>query len=1485
MTQSADMRRESGTCNVCAAPCSSCMHINRALMESKTGEFTDENCRLMEANQSSMDEGDASSVRSRACESLQHAVSEASNMLSVNSSHDSLSENADSRQALSNNYQGSKCLEVLDDYTSCLSRASEANLANSCHYRNADRINLSCRSTSVSCLGADVSGSAPSVDVPSFSEIPSYKDVDTDLSSPKIQSPCTQSLLSIPSIMDLKKDSSSHIPKKLSECSLEFIDQSSTKEAAPTAVFGEKSLPDKNSLIDCTAKVSENIHQNLETSTDNDVGGATEETVKCSVSGKQDERSDELVESPEVDMQEHQSEDESDKSDIVEHDVKVCDICGDAGREDLLAICSRCSDGAEHTYCMREMLRKVPEGNWLCEECKYVEATENQRLEETENQRLGKSEVTLEIEKGGEERKLNKLGYTSQISAKRHSENIGITPAAKRQAVESSTGSPKPSSPKRLVSLSRESSFKSPDKGKVKPSNQLSFCHSSSEDMEVVHSPTNGPQGQMPKGTLLKSNSFSTLNSKPRVKLVDEVVTQKQKGAGEHASKSMETPARMISRSMSFKSTNLGRSSAIESKVKMLSSKSSHVLDMKGSNHAKEWGAVDRKKLSRVDRPAVCSTMSSSVVSTPKGDQKLTPHGETSKPLSGNSRELKVNHDGKSSSFSKTTSSLGRKGVEAPNSSDRTSIILGGTLQDVQPRSRETTNQAEKNREGSSDCTRLGISTASKSIFCPKCRGSGHSTECCTVGSIAEASIELSTTRSSKEEVHKGNRSKAAINAALLRRPEICKKKEVPNQIGGFSTSGTDLNCEAISQDQALTPKNSVAAEITHDGQENLESSISETSKCSSINDLKQLNACQIDSCPHPENSDPVGPAGKPPVRDLYNEALAISNVLSTTVAIPEYDYVWQGIFEVHKGGKPPDLFSGIQAHLSACSSPKVLEVVKNFSPNVILNEVPRLSTWPSQFNQGGAKEDNVALYFFAKDVESYERHYKGLLDHMIRNDSALKAIFDGVELLVFPSNQLPEKSQRWNMLFFLWGVFMGRRMKNSDSTEKICIPSLNVIPVENDFPTAVMTLSETCCSPKRMDEDSINCDRTSSAVLTSTPIDKSHVTLTRNSDIKETNLEQTHLGSQVNLEQQDSRFNIKSPLTLPTSSAQLCQEMKSTGSSLNGCLLEDGPDRESKISFEAIGTSKVVETKTDCDISIEQENSLSGNKELGAAKIITEDKMSERMNSDKDQERLKRKQKEDYRFIDIEAAIEEDLTLEGVNCRQPTDINLRDPSDSVFQSSGVTFQRMPWSEVNGKSEDGESSTKKLKTGLCGIYGGSSSGGRDVINGSFASFANGLGSCSPVEDKGCEDACDEKIIREDLGTMERTFFPVNARNKNDLQLGEDSCPKKGPHEHEDQFHDGIPNLELALGGDAKRTQKGMLPFFVGVVDKKNMQGKPRDGLRDELDDGVAASLSLSLSFPSSDKECVKPVSKAEQRLPDGNHVNTSLLLFGSFSDK
>ena len=128
-------------------------------------------------------------------------------------------------------------------------------------------------------------------------------------------------------------------------------------------------------------------------------------------------------------------------------------------------------------------------------------------------------------------------------------------------------------------------------------------------------------------------------------------------------------------------------------------------------------------------------------------------------------------------------------------------------------------------------------------------------------------------------------------------------------------------------------------------------------------------------------------------------------------------------------------------------------------------------------------------------------------------------------------------------MLFFLWGVFRGRRINHSDSTRKICTPSLNAMPVEE----AVVTLSETHCSPKYTDEESIACDKVCSALFPSISVEQDQTTVSRNNDIND----QPHLGSQVNLEKQDSGVDIKSTSRVPIGSTLLCQEMKSTGSSL----------------------------------------------------------------------------------------------------------------------------------------------------------------------------------------------------------------------------------------------------------------------------------------------------------------------------------------------
>ena len=77
-----------------------------------------------------------------------------------------------------------------------------------------------------------------------------------------------------------------------------------------------------------------------------------------------------------------------------------------------------------------------------------------------------------------------------------------------------------------------------------------------------------------------------------------------------------------------------------------------------------------------------------------------------------------------------------------------------------------------------------------------------------------------------------------------------------------------------------------------------------------------------------------------------------------------------RGEMEVQKSRNLSTMHCGVQAYLSTLASPKVAEVVNQFPVKVTLNEVPRLSTWPSQFQDIGAKEGHVALFFFAKDIE-----------------------------------------------------------------------------------------------------------------------------------------------------------------------------------------------------------------------------------------------------------------------------------------------------------------------------------------------------------------------------------------------------------------------------------------------------------------------------------------------------------------------------------
>ncbi|XVE62322.1 hypothetical protein DITRI_Ditri06bG0108900 [Diplodiscus trichospermus] len=1352
MSQKVHTKEESGTCNVCSAPCSSCTHLSMAQMGPKSDEFSDETDHVAVASEYSINDDKTDSLR--------HSPSEASNLLSVNSSHDSLSENIESKATLrpsdasdvledvgiqrtfSNKYDGSKGVECHDDNISRVSRGTEANAAFSYSSKDLDSKNSSPSLVSVCSLG---SGKMPSSQKLDLSELPSKKEVDAGSSSPRTQS-------------------------------------------GKNAVGG-------SSLI------SPKIHPKSETDVDNNSG---DQLDKAGKSWKEDEQDDlnELVKFPDKQESPLQtvSGDESYESDATEHDVKVCDICGDAGREDLLAICSKCADGAEHTYCMREMLQKVPEGDWLCEECKLAE--------ETEKQKQGLD---------AEGKKANKLSSSTQSLGKRYAENLEGSLTLKRQAVETNMGSPKSMSPSRVSALSRECSFKNIDKGKVRPSPEISLVNHSGNDMPVtVRSPTSGARLQTPKGTLLKSNSFNTLNSKPKVKLVDEVVLQKQKSAREYASlDSKEEPARMMGKSMSFKSSNSGRSNAAgESKFKMLSSKSTHVQDLKGLKQAKERISLERKNFSKLDR-------ASSIVSTPKVDQKQTPRTDTNSHSSAiNNRETKVvQSDAKQSSLSRSTSTLARKGVdnavstavgvsssnglisseqklnqvslkEEPSSSsswavERQPSNLNGVMSDGLSRSLDSTNWSEKSREST-------VSRSSKSVPCLKCKEMGHTAEYCSVSQASGADLSAPSPRTSREEINKGNKLKAAIEAAIRLKPGICERNsQDPSSV-------------------SIKAKNTTSVEV------------------SSVGNLS--------------------------MRDISVPPLATVSAVSKMSAIPEHQYIWQGAFDVHKSGKPPEYCGGIQAHLSTLASPKVLEVVNNFPNKVPLNEVPRLSAWPTQFHVSGPQEDNIALYFFAKDLESYEKNYKILLDTMVKNDLALKGHFEGVELLIFPSNQLPEHCQRWNSLLFLWGVFKGRRANCSNSSKIACIPNTSLVRLEREITAGI---------PQLIDNKAAACGSPCNVVRVTSAVEKTCISTDRIDDNNVSYFERTCVGIKAKLEEQDGKVDTK---FLSTSSPQVHPGTKSTS-----------PLEESKVPDCRFGThlkTYLQATETSSGSFKVEKEEMHLAEDCSSLKDCPTGKQEAFVMGKIDGDSVKIRDSKDDGYADGKSSSKRDLDCWESNNQKRPYLDLTETVSDVPDTS----KKMPWSQVRRVFVDGASDNKKVKAGFSGIYQYSSA--RDVgpFSDSLASDRHDFGSGSYVEEKRCDIACEEKVILEDMGSSERFFFPVDSLRAGVLHLGDNSKPwKELSVKDEDRVHNASPNLELALGAETKATNKGILPFFVGTVDKNENQERPQDKVIGKQEEDVSASLSLSLSFPFPEKE---------QNVKTERHpVNTSLLLFGGFPEK
>ncbi|KAG4171426.1 hypothetical protein ERO13_A12G208600v2 [Gossypium hirsutum] len=600
----------------------------------------------------------------------------------------------------------------------------------------------------------------------------------------------------------------------------------------------------------------------------------------------------------------------SDAPDSIEYEVKVCDICGDIGREELLAVCSNCSDGAEHIYCMRVKMDSVPKGDWMCEECVLSKETERRKQDKMEggvkifNKTHASESETKPLEV--EESEAHKVSSTPSFTSKRPS---GSLQAVRNKAFGADLKSPTTSSCSSKVSMHQ------------------SGGHSSSTTPGTVCSPTElrskslklPSQHQVSKGLLSKSKSFSNRSLKEDVQLLKEGSCGNEGLAKGTTANESERRIQTVSKSMSLKNMSYNVNNSNHD-TKLLPN-SSRVEDLKRSRH-------------------------------PKGQH---PKGQS--PIK-TEKKLKLSNSDALAGADKRIASV-KNGLACPSSS------LCNDLVDVK----------------------------------------GHET--------SDNSLKTSSTYAQKSFLTEEKKRVLNVKHCVEYSPVV----------------------------PAISKKHSSAA-------------------------VQSERPCPRDST-------------------IFASGVHVPSWISV---VPQLDSIWQGKFEIQRSGGLPFTCDGLQAHLSTYASHKVLGVVQKLPLKLSLEEAPRLSMWPTQFMKSHATEDNIALYFFAKELDSYERSYKNLLDRMIKYDFSLKGNFGGFELLIFPSNLLPEKSQCWNNMLFLWGVFRGKMFQCSEqisamSCEKLFTPgksseSLSALN-SNAFPDSMTVASgknaEVCETKESSSEQKMN--------------------------------------------------------------------------------------------------------------------------------------------------------------------------------------------------------------------------------------------------------------------------------------------------------------------------------------------------------------------------------------------------------------------------
>ncbi|KAK7243386.1 hypothetical protein RIF29_38181 [Crotalaria pallida] len=160
---------------------------------------------------------------------------------------------------------------------------------------------------------------------------------------------------------------------------------------------------------------------------------------------------------------------------------------------------------------------------------------------------------------------------------------------------------------------------------------------------------------------------------------------------------------------------------------------------------------------------------------------------------------------------------------------------------------------------------------------------------------------------------------------------------------------------------------------------------------------------------------------------------------------LPSSIAAWRGQFKIHQAAVSDKLYDEFKAQPPCTVNSKAYKFSSRMPSLLQLESLPMLNVLTEVFQNDCPTLQDIALYFFPSDSTERcrsRKNFNSLFELMNAEKLMLRSVTDGVELMVFTSNELNADSRgtvatvNADAGYFLWGVF--RRIRTDKGIERL---------------------------------------------------------------------------------------------------------------------------------------------------------------------------------------------------------------------------------------------------------------------------------------------------------------------------------------------------------------------------------------------------------------------------------------------------------------